>query len=260
LDLIWRMGDRRSLVGVMINASEAAIRSGDWEWAASVLDQVLALDLEPADRILIGTNRALIDVLRGDRTPLVDELSSQASEGTLMEHELPLASVIADGDDAAAYDLALASAKDDLLNAPAILERAIRAALWMDDRDRATDALAQLAATGRHGAATDAIEVGLRAGLAALEGRRDDAVAAFRQAVVDLRALGATFAEALGALDGARMLGIDTPEGAEMAAIARPILERLGAKPSLWRLDGLASGIARERPSSATATEVSRSA
>ena len=54
-----------------------------------------------------------------------------------------------------------------------------------------------------------------------------------------MHALEAAFGEAQVALDAVRVLGAHTRVGAEMAAVARPILERLGATPLLEQLDRL---------------------
>ena len=77
--------------------------------------------------------------------------------------------------------------------------------------------------------------------------------------------MGATFAEALAALDAARLLGIGTSEGGEFVAVARPILEQLGAVSYLRRLEALGTtgdrADARPAPAAADAeVPVSRSA
>jgi class 3 adenylate cyclase/tetratricopeptide (TPR) repeat protein len=272
LDLMRRMGNRGFLVNVVLNATEAAIRTGEWTWAREQLDELLSLDLEPGDKVILAGNRISLDLLQGrDATELVEEVEALVAETPDLNvgsasSEIPMSKAIAEGDDAALLAAATLAAREDLLNAPAFYERAIRAALWLGDLETAVARLRDLQATGRHGRATDAIEVGLVAGVAALEGRRDEAIEGFRSAIGELRSMGATFAEALAALDGARLLGIDTPEGRELAAVARPILEGVGAVPYLRRLDeigGSTEGAAGSRtPRAAGDVElpVSRSA
>jgi hypothetical protein len=99
--------------------------------------------------------------------------------------------------------------------------------------------------------------ISLRAGIAALEGRRPDAVAGYREALQRWRALGCTFDEALAVLDMAILLAPTEREMAEASGAieaARETLVRLGATPLLARLDE-GPGVASTASSGADAVE-----
>jgi len=78
------------------------------------------------------------------------------------------------------------------------------------------------------------------AGIAALEGRRGDAVAGYREALRGWKQLGCAFDEALTALDLATLLAPTEREMPEASAViegAREALSRMGGQPFLRRLD-----------------------
>ena len=82
----------------------------------------------------------------------------------------------------------------------------------------------------------------LAAGIAALEGRRSDALSQFREALAGYRALGLAFDEALTVLDMVSLLGAGEPDVQTAADWARTTFTRLGARPLLERLDAGMSG------------------
>jgi hypothetical protein len=117
---------------------------------------------------------------------------------------------------------------------------AARAAAWAGDLDAAREITDELDASVIRGQARGLDLITLRAGIAALEGRRAEAVAGYRDALRAWRALGCAFDEALAAVDLAILLAPTEKEMAEgQAAIdwARETLTRLGATPLLERLE-----------------------
>lgn len=78
-----------------------------------------------------------------------------------------------------------------------------------------------------------------RAGLAAIEGRRDDAVALYRSGLAGYRSFGVQFSQALTIIDMARLLGTDDPAVRSVVDEARGILEELGARNVLAMLEAL---------------------
>jgi len=76
----------------------------------------------------------------------------------------------------------------------------------------------------------------VEAGLAALEGRADDAATAYRESIDAWRALDCTLDLALCELDLVLLLGAHHPDAAA-AKEARDIFTELGARPFLERLD-----------------------
>ena len=117
---------------------------------------------------------------------------------------------------------------------------AARAALWAGAADEASAVIDELAGPGMRGQAIALDITTLRAGLAALEGRRSDAIAGYREALRGWRQLGLAFDEALAALDLAILLAPTEREMAEAPAAidaARETLARIEARPLLARLD-----------------------
>jgi hypothetical protein len=114
---------------------------------------------------------------------------------------------------------------------------AARAALWMGDLDRARTAAARFASTALPGKLNRIGAMGLEAGLAALEGRRSEAVSGFREARRLLRELGLVVSVADNGLDFVSAVGPADPEARAAADEARATYTRLGAKPWLDRLD-----------------------
>jgi hypothetical protein len=80
------------------------------------------------------------------------------------------------------------------------------------------------------------VKTTIRAGLAALEGRRDEAVDAYREAFAGWETLDSPLDHAYTAIDAITLLP-DEPVAVEAADRAREALERLGARPLLERLD-----------------------
>ena len=82
---------------------------------------------------------------------------------------------------------------------------------------------------------------GLRAGITALEGRTADALALYRSALSGYREAGCRFDVALTILDMAMLIGPEEPAVRSVLPEAREILESLGATLLLDRLDALVS-------------------
>jgi hypothetical protein len=93
----------------------------------------------------------------------------------------------------------------------------------------------------------DAARVAARAGVAALEGRVDDAIGDFRHAMAQLRSVNAEFNVARLTLDFVMLLG-DHPATREAAAEARAIFERVKARPYLERLDAATARETKDAP------------
>jgi hypothetical protein len=112
-------------------------------------------------------------------------------------------------------------------------------ALLNRDADLAAEALASLDATGVHGRVVSMHRRTIQSGRAALDGRAAEALAGFREALAGWRDLGLPWRIALTAIVMATVLGPQEPEVRAAADEAREILDRLGAKPFLERLDTL---------------------
>jgi tetratricopeptide (TPR) repeat protein len=122
-------------------------------------------------------------------------------------------------------------------NLPSSISIRAHSALWLGDATGAGHLLDILDGAGLHGPAIEADRVTIRAGIAALEARINDALGLYREALRAWRDLGLAWDEALCAIDMAQLIGPGDPEVREAAAAAREILVRLEAAPFVERLD-----------------------
>ncbi len=107
--------------------------------------------------------------------------------------------------------------------APISLPIGARAALWAGELEAARDIVARIQASPFRGEAFGLDLVTFRAGLAALEGRRADAIAGYREALRGWHGLGCAFDEALATLDLAILLApTETRDGRGAAPRSRP--------------------------------------
>jgi class 3 adenylate cyclase/tetratricopeptide (TPR) repeat protein len=100
----------------------------------------------------------------------------------------------------------------------------------------------------------------LDAGIAALEGRRDEAIAGFANAADRYGTIEWRFVKALAATDFVTLLGATEPAARDAAIEARAVLEELRAAPFLARLDAALAGeippLAPRSPTPSPATPV----
>jgi hypothetical protein len=123
------------------------------------------------------------------------------------------------------------------------LAEAMRPALWLGDPVRARRVAEALTAQpDAHDILPSAELTALRAGIAALEGRREEALAGYREAITQLGDCGLDFEVARLKLDAIIVLGAAGPEVRAWADGARAVFERLGARPYLDRLAQATTG------------------
>jgi class 3 adenylate cyclase len=243
-----RTGHRNTLLNSIGNIGYSAFLAGEWDYALAKMDAVLADELEPRDLIFISTNALNIRASRGEAIEL--DLAA-LREAVVGDNELLLSFIL----DPAA-NLALASgdleraqsgyesvATWDATNGSEFYYRAGRPCLWagkIDDARRLADAAEE---AGGFGPLIAARRQTSRAGIAALEGRTADALNLYRDALRGWRSVHAVWDEALTGIDMATVLDPAEPEVAAAIKSTREILEHLGAKPYLERLD---AAVARE--------------
>ena len=245
LDLSRRLGDRGSLLFELSNAGEQALPIGEWDWALAELAEALSTDLDMPNRLTLLVMAAPFRAYRGEA---VGEDLAEV-EALLLGSGIDYADMVADfrfvtaqvalagGRLRDAYDAATTDAVMDSMLGPRNASLAARAALWDGDADRARAALRSFDETGAHGRAIDLSRTTIQAGIAALDGRHADALAAYREAFRGWRELGVPWDQALTAIDALTLLGPDEPELLAAAEDARAILARLGAEPILARLE-----------------------
>jgi len=231
------------------NAVSCAIRVGEWAWASGLLEEWLANEITLAIYLEFYVDRAILTALvGGDSTQDMDEAERLAptikdTQYTSYCHWARAWAAFTAGRLDEARQEAVAAATVTAYFRPITLPLAVRAALWAGDVAEAASLVGQLDAFVNHGQAIELDNMTLRAGIAALEGRRTEAISGYRDALRGWRALGLAFDEAMAALDMAILLAPTEREMAEAPMAietARETLARLGARPLLARLDAAA--------------------
>jgi tetratricopeptide (TPR) repeat protein len=242
IEIARRYGLRTPTVIMATNGIESAIRSGEWEWAAAELQELLAMDLdafrESAALSLWVTLRALRGEEFDDEVARVKALVSDESGIAVYAIADSMDGWIATarGDGAASYRAWMKVADESPLNEPPAVMLAGRAALEAREPAAARATLDRLDRVGTHGAMLDADRRTILAGLAAAEGRPTEALAEYRDALRRWRELGLDFDLARCGLEFLTSLP-DEPEAREAAEESRRIFERLGARPFIERVD-----------------------
>jgi tetratricopeptide (TPR) repeat protein len=244
LPVAQRLGIRE--VAALGNGAEAAVRTGDWDWASDAIEQTLGEALEPAERLNLFPQLIAIRAFRGeDVAGLLAELeAARSSFGPSIDPTLiasldlaNAAAAFAEGRLSEARSTWRSSGQLLLTNLPRVLLPAARSALWAGDIAGARQDLGDLGSGGMHGPAIEASQATIRAGLEALEGRPGEALTLYREALQAWKELGLAWDEALTGLDMAILLDPADPEVATAADTAREILVRLEAAPFIKKLD-----------------------
>jgi hypothetical protein len=259
LEIARRQGSTSYGFLMVGNAVSCAIRTGDWEWARALLDEWLATEAPGGFYLEMNVDRAVLSVLSG-ADPSVDLAAADELVQTIEDEQF--ASYIAWArawqallddrfDEAQRHGSAAVDTTDFF--APIALPLTARAALWAGDPTGAAKTVDRLEATVLLGQASRLDRTTLRAGIAALEGRRTESITMYREALRGWKQLGCAFEEALATLDLARLLAPTEREMAEAAAAvstARQTFERLGARPLLERLVTGPAAIPEAQPAS----------
>jgi class 3 adenylate cyclase/tetratricopeptide (TPR) repeat protein len=244
LDLARRVGDRGMAVWLSWIAGWCTYREGeDWMPTIAASAEDLSATLAPSDEDQVLSSRFLFLVARGDDLD-EDFVRLEALGATLSDRQVQARLETNRGDRAllqghhlSAFEAFMRST--DLYSAwtSVSLPLALRAALWMKDLERARATARRLDDFPGSGSTVQVDRAAAAAGIAALEGRSSDAVAGYLDVLAQWEALGLHFDSARAALDFVLLVGPEIPEARTAAAEARPIFERLGARPYLERLD-----------------------
>jgi hypothetical protein len=141
-----------------------------------------------------------------------------------------------------AYDEAMGGV--DLFSAFAqpCLRIAGRSAMWDGDLERARAVAERADRLPDTGPSMQLLRAGLAAGIAALEGRRAEAIGAYRRVVTAALEQGVAFEAANEAVTAVVLLGTEEPSLRALADEARRVFERVGARSYLARLDAAIAG------------------
>jgi len=239
-----RLGLRSRALVFAGNLAEAARWTGDWERALEELESLLEGDFDDDARGFLLASAIELREWRGEDvtaslTAVRSLIAAAADEDQriLATADLEANLALAEGRLPEARAAAREMARVSALNAPTSLAIAAHAAVWMCDPVAVAEDLASLDTTGVHGPLVSLRRTAFLAGIAALEGRKDEARTLYGEARRGLIDLGVGFEAALVAIDMATVLGPDDPAVVAAAAEARPVLERLHARPFLDRLE-----------------------
>ncbi len=240
VDLAARLGDRYRWLRGIASAGWIGISVGEWAWGLRMVDEALGGRVELADQYRLTRVRARIGVFRGDGSEL-EGLRAMVSSlditaGWWLELIDAEASLL-DGRYAESYErlIRLVTAAEAM--AADAYPGAARSALWARDVDGLRAVLDRWDRAMSHGKWPEADRAAGRGALAVLEGRREDAIASYLEAIERYRGLGMPFELARLQVDTVVALGPDVPEAAAAGREARETLARLGARAYLGRLD-----------------------
>ena len=242
------------------NAIDVAIRMGEWDWAATTLSEAETAGLTSQDQAT-SVRHAQLRGLRGEHGAQVDGVidAIAAALGDVTEiqahavvDEIRGELALARGDIDASYHLSMAAFRTNAAPDSSALPRAARAAAWLRDLPALREARTLIdPVPGRVPAAS---KREMDAAIAALEGRRGEAVAQFLEALRSLRDLGLEYERAVVAISAVRVLGPTVHELQDAVDEAEATLRRLGASPMLARLDEARSALARADVANAAAS------
>ncbi|HJP89997.1 MAG TPA: adenylate/guanylate cyclase domain-containing protein [Candidatus Limnocylindrales bacterium] len=231
------------------NTAEDARRTGEWDWVLRELDGAIRDEDRNVTDLYLEHVRASFLALRGllsaadvaDLTARTEGLDDADMNASL--HDLGGILAFAEGRfvEAARDFVAFADGSD--LNAPYALPRAGVAAVLGGDAPLAKTILERLGALGTRGRAIETDLSLIRAGILAIDGDHDTAMAGYRIAWSRYGDLGLPYDQGFVALTAAATLGSADPEVAGWLGEARSIFERLKATPLLGMVDAHAASV-----------------
>jgi class 3 adenylate cyclase len=233
------------------NGAVCALRVGEWSWARQLVGEWLVADNGGQEFLEFHADQAVFLALTGgDPQPdiaaaykLLPGIDDR--QYTSYVHWAKAWAELASGRFEQVPGEALAAVEATNYFGPLVLPVGARASLWRGDVATAQELIDNLDQAFRGAQAGTMLDIAtLRAGVAALEGRRSEAVAGYREALRAWKQLGCVFDEALAVIDLATLLAPtdrEMPEAQAEIDAARESLAGMGAKPLLARLDA-ASG------------------
>lgn len=218
-----------------------------WEEADQALGGSAALSDEArwiatTATMLIARAQPVEDLLRRLET-IAGEVSDPGAAADVLN--LQGAKKLISGDSVRAAELYLAAADLGSQVSHIYLSFAVRALIWSRDVEGARIAAARHRQIAPGFVLDAAIGMAADAGIAALEGRLDDGIQGYREALAQLASIHVEWLVAVIGYEFVRVVGADHPATKEAAARSREIFERIRARP--W-LEMLEAAIAAGRP------------
>ena len=263
IDFSRREGRREQEAITLGNAAEDYRRTGDWEWILQQLDMAVG----DADRnfidLFVDSARAILLAWQGQLDP--DEAARLIAEAEATDDndtasgaaDIRATMAFARGDYPEAVRSWLQQTERSDLNAPYGLPKIGLSAILDGDAKTAQQALDRLAALGSRGRAIEADMTAIRAGLAALAGDREAAMAGYRAAWTAFRDLGLPWDQGLTALSAGTRLGTEDGEILGWLREGREAFAKVRAAPMVAQVDavlaagGSADGKGGARPAAA---------
>jgi class 3 adenylate cyclase/tetratricopeptide (TPR) repeat protein len=247
-ELARRMGSREQFRWLTWGCVGIGLNLGAWDWVLEQVAEVEETDLAEVDPDVVLRTRATVAAYRGDTSAATEFAAAADAVATpisrpefIAYRHVGRAEIEAlTGHLNEAFDEAIAGAR--LVPFMRLAAPAAHYALWTADLERARAAWAFVAAAFERGRYVGALRRSLAAGLAALEGRLEDATRGYREAAITFRALDLPLDLGVSQLEFATLVEPRDPEARAAAAEAREIFTRLGS-PAL--LDRLATGLER---------------
>jgi class 3 adenylate cyclase/tetratricopeptide (TPR) repeat protein len=249
-----KVGARQWVTLLASNAATASLRVGDWATAEALIDTWLEASSDWVSRIELGSVGV---VMAACRAAPGDEPAREFDAGESDSSDPQIAAVeritrawvgLCEGRDTDSIADAMAAAAHATGYAVMAYPLAMRAAVWSGDASRSAAAISAFEALSIHGAAVEATRHGMRSGMAALQGRHQEAVDHAVEALERWWNLGARFEYALAVIDASVAAGASQPWLAQHAATARSILEELGAQALLDRWGRVAPAVPAPAP------------
>ncbi|HET7082376.1 MAG TPA: adenylate/guanylate cyclase domain-containing protein [Candidatus Limnocylindria bacterium] len=234
-------GDMMTTMGA--NASDLAVHIGEWDAAETIFADLLAADLAPPDRYVADVFTCVLEALRGRPSDAgvarAEAFAATSDEPTVLSqlHATKGWVALAEGRFADAFASFSAAVEAIPAGASADLPQVGRAALWSGLPEQARAAVDRIRALGVHGRGIHAGARTIEAGLAAVTGNREEATAAYRDAMRQWRELECWFDLALCELDYVKFVGGENPDVKAAAEEAHGILTRLGSPAFVRRLN-----------------------
>jgi tetratricopeptide (TPR) repeat protein len=213
-----------------------------WDEAVQLLNDALESSVLPAGRGRIIAYRSFFEIARGERlghqVPDIEEAFGDLDDDDAASERQLVAANVAQmsGQLDSAYALWLESADRQPQDRRDMLVNAVRCALWAGRPDLIHEPAERLAEVPGSTAVSRAWRSWVDGGVQWVQGRRTEALAAFREAMELWRQVGASFNVAMVALD-AVIAYPDDPDASAWAEASRPVLESLRARPYLELLD-----------------------